>query len=249
MIKRIYIREDLSHIIKDKNLIKQEIELILQSPYNSINISISDFMIDLFKTWLDNNESELTEEEIENIKEVLNDWYSSPDDNLNIINKYDGDFKDNFIDEVYYKLIEELEVFDLNFPTRVYRDMTIPKQHQNDYIDKLKKGDFSVKDYWTDGVGIYWATDKNKAEAHWGHDGGNKSIYVQLEAEVLDKDVDWLGTIRVFLTGLWEDEAELRLKKNQKIKIKSITFTDISKKIDTDFYVSTGHNENIINKR
>jgi hypothetical protein len=82
------------------------------------------------------------------------------------------------------------------FPRDLYRAVTLKGG-----IDGLK----------TQGVGIYWAFDENRADAHWGEFGVGYQKYI-LRAKVPETVVDWRRTILANIdpsTG--DDEAEVTL--------------------------------------
>jgi hypothetical protein len=75
-------------------------------------------------------------------------------------------------------------------------------------------------------LGIYWSWDENAAEAHWGHSGG-QNIVVLIKSSVREEYVNWNETIIANMDiSLGENEKEIQLFKNTKLKIEELYVDD-----------------------
>jgi len=95
----------------------------------------------------------------------------------------------------------------------LYREMTV----ESDYLQKMKDG--KVKR-----IGRYWTYDKDSAESHWGHNKGKESTII-FESTIKQEYIDWIETFRLNLEHeFMNEEKEIRLFKNTKLDISSITW-------------------------
>jgi hypothetical protein len=71
-------------------------------------------------------------------------------------------------------------------------------------------------------LGIYWSWEEGAAEAHWGHGDGK---YLTIKSSVREEYVNWEDTIMLNMNiDLGEEEKEIRLYKNTKLKIEDLEF-------------------------
>lgn len=66
--------------------------------------------------------------------------------------------------------------------------------------------------------GIYWSWDEEAAQAHWGNHNGTNTEWM-LEAAVDEDAVDWIETLARNVMPVWEEEREIRLKKDAPVEI------------------------------
>lgn len=203
-----------------------------------------------FKNWL--NESTLDDISVE---DILSKSY---DENVNRyisdITQYSYAYK--YENPEMSEMTDEEAAETEDFKKWIEYEM---EQRYDDVIDRLydiprENGKIriwrviSVDDKWfehlkTQGkhLGIYWAFEKNAAEAHWGHNNDNKKLYARIEALVDENKINWLDTVKVnlnFDTG--EEEKEIRLFKNTPLKVEQIEINleeqDISSIKNKTFY-------------
>ena len=108
--------------------------------------------------------------------------------------------------EISYKFEEEL--INENGEISIYRRMTV----KPDWLKHLEKQGGRL--------GIYWSWDPDAAETHWGFNQSLKTIMI--ESSIKSEYVDWVETLQLNISPLYEEEKEVRLFKNTPIKIKAI---------------------------
>ncbi len=136
------------------------------------------------------------------------------------------DFKKWFIVELEYlydTATEKLKNIVLpNNTIDIWRMLTVD---ENWITNLLKKGKH---------LGVYWAWDKNAAEAHWGKSNLKKVI---LKSNVKEEYINWIDTIKLNMDiYLGEDEKEIRLFKNTPILIKEILDENNNDLLDSPEY-------------
>ena len=176
-------------------------------------------------------------------KNIFDSWdipdYEKFIDNFKYETRYDG----LELDDKDYDEIEEMEE---------YKNWL---EIENEYIfdnikskidSKIEDGQLTiwrvitVDEKWLDHfikhgkhLGIYWSWEESSAEAHWGY-GEDKNIEVRFQCTIDERQVNWKDTILLNMhPGLGEEEKEIRLVKNTRLKLDSITIEneeyDISK--------------------
>jgi hypothetical protein len=117
----------------------------------------------------------------------------------------------------------------------IYRAMNVREDYINYLLEEGKH------------LGIYWTYDISGADIYAGSNDkvfqGHDNIKIIIESEVEEKYVNWSDTIELNIDlDLGDQEKEIRLFKNTKLKILSITDSktgeelDISKIKDKIFY-------------
>ncbi len=73
---------------------------------------------------------------------------------------------------------------------------------------------------WTpnDKIGIYWSWDKEAADAHWGNFDSNNKKWL-IKASISKDNVDWPITIVYNTLSSYQDEKEIRIIDDSKVKI------------------------------
>ena len=127
--------------------------------------------------------------------------------------------------EKYFDLVEEYKRLD---GATCWRDITIPGNMNPTNIPQL---------------GIYWAIERDAAEAHWGKFGHHQTT-VTYEGIIDFHNVDWYGTMFARMNyDLGDMEKEIRFIKNSKIFV--TTCDRYSSELDNDN--DTGMKRLIIN--
>lgn len=103
-----------------------------------------------------------------------------------------------------------------NNKVKVYRALTV---NIEEFLDLLKKDQYQ-KGF--NGLGIFWAWDKNKADAHWGSfSDGETEILISGEVDFSFIDLD-TSMILNFSPTLGLEEAEFQLLEGYDIYISTI---------------------------
>ena len=196
-------------------------------------------MIKKFNEWL--NESSINDyEKMESafdIKKFIDDFENDYDEWFDsIVSKYEDEERKkksadekNFNDWLEYELQFEfdnqrnkIKGYIKNGKITLYRKLLVNKNWLDDIIKNK------------DNVGIYWAWDKGAAEPHAGYGDKNKQTEVTLKTTIKENDVNWKDTLRLALLGFitGDEEDEIRLNKNVKLKIEEIEVEDKKQSLD-----------------
>jgi len=134
--------------------------------------------------------------------------------------------------EFEYRFDEAKRIYEKLFASgggrmTLFREMDVPDK----WLKSLQNGNTKL--------GIYWAYEKDAAEAHWG----SGAVKVLLQTSVTEDQINWRGTFEANLrpsTG--EDEKEIRLNENEKIPLEALFVKDkeikLNKKIKSNIYLS-----------
>jgi len=100
----------------------------------------------------------------------------------------------------------------------IWRMITVHKKWLDNFIKKGKH------------LGIFWSWEESAAEAHWS----KEDIEVLFQCTIDERQVEWVETIIANMhPSLGEDEKEIRLVKNTRLKLDKLTIAneeyDISK--------------------
>ena len=126
-------------------------------------------------------------------------------------------------DRLYANRKEFLEQ-ELSMGNKVYR-MIATNEPLEEVIEHCK----------TNGIGNCWAKDKGNAFSYFADGGQYEYIF---EAEVDEKDVDWERTMLLRMSA--ENEDEIRLLKNAKIKVLSVSDGNSNKTIPLNIIMPVG---------
>jgi hypothetical protein len=112
--------------------------------------------------------------------------------------------------EVYGDILREIEDGKL----RVFRSLDVDEKKET-YLEKLAREGKHL--------GVYWTTDRDKAESYWGT---GETTYV-LETYINENYVNWYETFLARMDlSLGDSEMEIRIMKGTPIKVMSIETGD-----------------------
>ena len=143
-------------------------------------------------------------------------WYIESekldDDNKDEIQESPG-FREFMRDILYENLVEAMDnIYGcIDYHTNkitIYREITVD---DNWFTHLEKQGKH---------LGIYWSWDEHAAEAHWAD--REKKNTAMIKAEIDEKYVDWVETLRLNMHPNYFEEKEIRLFKNTELHIESI---------------------------
>jgi hypothetical protein len=105
----------------------------------------------------------------------------------------------------YYSVLNDLEDLIENNQIKIYRKISV----SNSWTQKLENTERPL--------GIYWAWEKDAAEAHWGYDKGLKEV--TLESSVSIDAIDWITTMQLNINPFYNEEKEIRVIAGTPLKL------------------------------
>lgn len=112
--------------------------------------------------------------------------------------------------EIEYYFSSKMEITSNHIT--IYRRLTV-----KDYEESKKHLSQGKPVAGYKGLGVFWAWDKDKSEAHWGHGAGQELLLV---GRASLKDINWKETFaKNFCPSLGEDEAEIYLEEGSPIEL------------------------------
>lgn len=256
-IENKYLTEGFDNLYDNTELIKLYLKDQIDTGIASFEWTLRDICQYFFTSRIELYEEYIEENNIKDKKlnKALNklvdqlEYMEDVDDTfMDMMGKIEPDFKD-WKDDLVKKLVPDYKniLYDYKFngTTQLYRAITLDSKYKDSYIDRLKRHEYSVFRKLIDGVGIYWARDKDNAVTHWGDSNNKMKLIFTIEAKEIN--VDWNTVFCKAMTGMYAEENEMTLKKYTNIKLTNIDIKDENgKNIFNDnlnMIVTTGSNE------